>query len=312
MSFVRQIIVGVEMPSEQPWEVGAIAAPCRVAFQMAIQSALTSRVPVTLATVIPAAQSEWFGSPEDAARVVVQNRIAALDLLQKLAQEEWADANSSQLSCVVLTGEPWEELIRVAGNRPDSLLVCGTRDQGTLRRVVFGSTGLKLLRLSPGAVWLVKPRVDDNDSTDIVAATDGTSVGSDVLITAVKLAKSLNARLHVIHAVDAAQPTSELLQAAEAKIHEQLGTTDYRTLPFGVKVQIVQGKADQSILKTVEDVKADVLLLGTTSKTGVSGLLPGSTVERLLPELSCSLMALKPEGFRSMLPADFWSHANHR
>jgi hypothetical protein len=36
--------------------------------------------------------------------------------------------------------------------------------------------------------------------------------------------------------------------------------------------------------------------------------LPGSTVERLLPELSCSVMAIKPEGFRSMLPADFWTH----
>jgi len=311
MSFARQIIVGIEMPSEQPWEVDAIAAPCRVAFQMAILSAQSSRVPVTLATVIPNAQTEWFGSPEDADRLAVQSRIAALAVLQKLAQEEWPEANSSQLLCVVLTGEPWEELIRVAGNRPDSLLVCGTRDQGTFRRVFFGSTGLKLLRLSPGAVWLVKPRVDDNDSTDIVAATDGMSVGSDVLFTAVKLAKSLNARLHVVHAVDTAQPTSELLQAAEATVHEQLGATDYRTLPFGVKVQIVPGRADESILKAVEDVKADVLLLGTSSKTGVSGLLPGSTVERLLPELSCSLMALKPEGFRSMLPADFWSHVSH-
>ena len=52
---------------------------------------------------------------------------------------------------------------------------------------------------------------------------------------------------------------------------------------------------------------ADLVILGTSSKTGVSGLLPGSTVERLLPELQCSVLALKPEGFRTMLPPDFWT-----
>jgi universal stress protein E len=91
-------------------------------------------------------------------------------------------------------------------------------------------------------------------------------------------------------------------------VQQQLANTDYRTLPFGVKVHIKSGSPDQCILDAVKEVNADLVVLGTSSKTGVSGLLPGSTVERLLPELSCSVMAIKPEGFRSMLPADFWTH----
>jgi universal stress protein E len=174
--------------------------------------------------------------------------------------------------------------------------------------VIFGSTGLKLLRLSPGAVWLVKPREDDNDSTDIIAATDGGNVGADVIVTAVPLAKSLNARLHIVHAVEGEAGTSEALPQAEALVHQQLANTDYRTLPFGVKLHIKSGSPDQCILDAVKEVNADLVVLGTSSRTGVSGLLPGSTVERLLPELPCSVMAIKPEGFRSILPADFWTH----
>jgi len=188
------------------------------------------------------------------------------------------------------------------------MLICGTRDEGTVRRVLFGSTGLKLLRLSPGTVWLVKPREDDNDSTDIIAATDGGNVGADVIVTAVPLAKSLNARLHVVHAVEGGTGTPEALQQAEAEVHQQLANTDCRTLPFGVKVHIKSGSPDQCILDAVKEVNADLVVLGTSSRTGVSGLLPGSTVERLLPELPCSVMAIKPEGFRSMLPTDFWTH----
>lgn len=308
MSFSRRIVVGIEMPKSRPWNAENLCGPSQMAVLHAFQAAGSSRLPLTLVTVLPASAGSWLKTPEELERAAASDRAEAESVLKELCRKYASDSAASNAEIKIMRGSAWEELIRCVGNRPDSMLICGTRDEGTVRRVIFGSTGLKLLRLSPGTVWLVKPREDDNDSTDIIAATDGGNVGADVIVTAVPLAKSLNARLHIVHAVESGPGSPETLQQAESVVHQQLANTDYRTLPFGVKVLIKAGSPDQCILDAVKEVNADLVVLGTSSKTGVSGLLPGSTVERLLPELPCSVMAIKPEGFRSMLPADFWTH----
>ena len=308
MSFSRRIVVGVEMPKSRPWKAENLCGPSRMAVMHAFQAAGSSRLPLTLVTVLTAPSGGWMKTPEELERVAASDRAEAESVLKELCRKYASESAASNAEIKIMRGSAWEELIRSVGNRPDSMLICGTRDEGTVRRVLFGSTGLKLLRLAPGTVWLVKPREDDNDSTDIIAATDGGNVGADVIVTAVPLAKSLNARLHIVHAVEGGAVTPDVLQQAEAVVQQQLANTDYRTLPFGVKVLIKSGSPDQCILDAVKEINADLVVLGTSSKTGVSGLLPGSTVERLLPELPCSVMAIKPEGFRSMLPADFWTH----
>lgn len=301
---VKRIVVGVEMPTERPWDASKLKLPTQLAVRNAFQVADGGRIPVTLASVLQAPSAGWFGSHENADRQLIQDRTAAEAILNKLQQQYAAGAEfGRQVDCVVRTGHAWEELIRLAGNRPDTLFVCGTRDLGSLRRLLFGSTGLKLLRLAPGPVWIVKPSLEENDSVDIVACTDLGPVGADVIRTAVSMASKLSARVHVVHAAEEGSDVTDLT----GKVHEQLAATDYRTLLTGVKVQVSVGAADAGILNAVREANVDLVILGTSSKTGVSGLLPGSTVERLLPELKCSVLALKPEGFRTMLPPEFWT-----
>ncbi len=302
---VRRCVMGVEMPAIRPWVAANLAAPSRLAVRQAFQVANTDRIPVTLVTVVPAPSEGWFGSSEETERNAQLDLTAAEAVLRDLQAQHTKHAGSPAAECLVRTGDAWEELILIAGNRPDTLLVCGTRELSLVRRVLFGTTGLKLLRLAPGPVWLVKPRIDDNDSTDIVAATDLGPVGADVLQSSVSLAKTLNAKLHVVHAAAGGGPKE--LADSQSRIHAQLAATDYRTLPFGVRVKVIPGDADQCILTTAQEANADLVVIGTSSKSGASALLPGSTVERLLSQLTCSVLALKPEGFRSMLPADFWT-----
>lgn len=299
---VKRIVVGVEMPKQRPWTADALAAPSRLAVRHATEIASNGRTPITLVSVLNAKSAGWLSSHDDADRQLIMDRTAADAVLRDL-QAKYATESNLAIECAVRVGDAWEELIRIAGNRPDTLTVVGTRDLSSLRRVLFGSTGLKLLRLSPGPVWIYKPSPVENESTDIVAATDLGPVGANVIRTAVSIAAGMSARVHIIHAASPGSNESEL----QGQVYEQLAETDYRTLPFGVKVTVSHGEADQCILNAVSDVNADLVVLGTSSQTGVSGLLPGSTVERLLPELQCSVLALKPDGFRSVLPPDFWT-----
>ncbi|WP_432648854.1 universal stress protein [Methylomarinum roseum] len=39
--------------------------------------------------------------------------------------------------------------------------------------------------------------------------------------------------------------------------------------------------------------------MGTLGQTGISGFLIGNTAEAILDQLQCSVLAIKPPGFRS-------------
>jgi universal stress protein E len=47
---------------------------------------------------------------------------------------------------------------------------------------------------------------------------------------------------------------------------------------------------------TVYD-KTDLILMGTVARTGIAGLLMGNTAEKILQNVSCSVLALKPSSF---------------
>ncbi|MEQ1895543.1 MAG: universal stress protein [Planctomycetota bacterium] len=49
----------------------------------------------------------------------------------------------------------------------------------------------------------------------------------------------------------------------------------------------------------VERVGAGLLVMGSVSRGGITGLLLGNTAERLLDRVSCSLLTIKPRDFVS-------------
>lgn len=313
MYLVRKIVVGVQMPAAYPWQAAELPAPSRAALQQALDLARAARLPVRLVTVLPEAKVGWLGSADQVQAALEQHRQAALTVLQELATE--ATGLADQIDCVVATGTAWMELLRAAGNAPQTLIVCGTRGTGRIRRALFGSTGSRLVRNAAGPVWLVSPREDQNRPLEILAATDLTSVGEDILLTAVSLSRQLPSRLHVVHVVDqmlerflrrTGTPPEQLedlrrksLEQAEQAVHDQLAVTDFRTLPQGVQVHVTEGPADVSILNALRELNIDVLIMATHARGGMAGVVMGNTAESLLPDIPCSLIVVKPDDFVS-------------
>ena len=48
-------------------------------------------------------------------------------------------------------------------------------------------------------------------------------------------------------------------------------------------------------LATAKEV--ELIVMGTVSRTGVAGLLIGNTAERILHQVDCSVLTVKPDGF---------------
>ncbi len=67
------------------------------------------------------------------------------------------------------------------------------------------------------------------------------------------------------------------------------------------RVHLLNGAAGQVIPRLVARDRFDLLVMGTIARAGVPGLLIGNTAERMLGEANCSVLAIKPRGFVSLV-----------
>ena len=65
------------------------------------------------------------------------------------------------------------------------------------------------------------------------------------------------------------------------------------------QVHVVNGPAAEAISELVTRHRINLLVLGTVARSGLSGLLMGNTAERILDDVTCSVLAVKPPGFVS-------------
>jgi universal stress protein E len=241
--------------------------------------------------------------------------------VRQLLDELVAQAAARGVSAAgeVVSGDAWREICRRAAAGSCELVVVGTREAGRASRLLFGSTGMKLLRYCPCPVWITKPD-EPRDEPEVLVASDLSEVSRDALEIGVTGARLMGAKLWVVHALEhqleqrlrhvgLSDGTVEQMREHERRevehaLHEQLACTDYRTLPYGVQVRVVDGQAETVILGMIEEHRIDLLVMGTVARTGLSGLLVGNTAEQIMPQVPCSILAVKPRGFQCPVSFD--------
>ncbi|WP_163830662.1 universal stress protein [Spartinivicinus ruber] len=67
----------------------------------------------------------------------------------------------------------------------------------------------------------------------------------------------------------------------------------------GVFPHLVKGKASEEIHRVAEELNIDMIVMGTVGRTGLAGYVIGNTAENVLSETSCSILAIKPDGFKA-------------
>lgn len=311
MYVLNRIVVGVEMPESQPWESANLDAVTRVAVQHSFHLAASIGIPLHLIAVLSYPEIGLFRSRDEAKRRADADNEEAEQVLASL-NSDYADLRVTTSSEVVF-GRPWFEILRAAEASRKTLIICGTRSKSSVSRLLFGNTGHKLLRNAPGPVWLLKPQIDDDAVLDVLAATDLSEIGTDVISAGVTIGRAFPVQLTVMHALDAgldrrmahsgasdeeiANWCAEDEVRAEEQLHEQLSDTDFRTLATGVQTKITKGPAVACVLSTIEELDIDLLIIASSGREGIPRMLFGNTVERLLPELPCSLLTIKPDDF---------------
>ena len=121
----------------------------------------------------------------------------------------------------------------------------------------------------------------------VLVATDFSEVSERAEGRASELARSMNARLHLVHVVepiddpeDTDEETREFHRSLEVRASQLLQERMGQWVGISVSYSVVLGHRPQSILRVAEQEEADMLVLGTHPMD--EGELPrGSTSQRV-------------------------------
>jgi universal stress protein E len=196
------------------------------------------------------------------------------------------------------------------------LIVAGRHDPNASCGFFPRLTDWELLRQSPVPVLLVKrsclyrhPNVLAAVDPELVHAKPA-ELDDEILGFATALARTLRGNLHAIHAYapmvvgSAATSVSdniavglEEIAAAEARIgfESLLATSD---IPANRR-HLIGASPAEAISATARRTRADIVVMGTLSRSGVKGLFIGNTAERLMKQIPCDVLILQPARFAS-------------
>lgn len=129
----------------------------------------------------------------------------------------------------------------------------------------------------------------------ILSPVDFSETSTHALQTAIELASQLNADLHLVHVyqfpafsipeADLATPVDISIQKDyEKRLEQQLEDIHKKYSDSKVKIDstLVEGVPYIEIVRTANDLKADLIVLGTHGRTGIAHMLLGSVAERVV------------------------------
>lgn len=219
----------------------------------------------------------------------------------------------------VRTGVPHIELIRMATEvKADVIFVTG-RSPSPGRHSV-GSTTQRLLRKCPIPLWIERPARRTRRKR-IMAAVDLGPPGSAavspnprIMNIAVAVALRLDAEMFVFHAWSlwgenllrrpGRVPSGELAQLAEqtravqGNLLQDLAR-EFSTPGLQISPILARGDPQDTIPAAVAENRVDLLVMGSISRTGLPGLIIGTTVEKIVDSVTCSVLTVKPAAFVS-------------
>jgi nucleotide-binding universal stress UspA family protein len=138
----------------------------------------------------------------------------------------------------------------------------------------------------------------------ILIALDGSAVAARAADVALDLARSLHGEVALVHAVEpiadyAAEggiPTAVLLSETEEDGRRMLAGYRQRTSSAPPPLELLRlGKPGQEIVKAASEWPADLVVIGSHGRTGLSRLVMGSVAEHVMRHAPCPVLVVRAQ-----------------
>lgn len=247
---------------------------------------------------------------ENMRQAVVDERT---DWLAELVEPLVAKSNTSIDIKVVWHNRPFESIIYEVIDYSYDLIVKGTHQHSSLKSVIFTPTDWHLMRKAPVPVLLVKDHdwpEDGNIIASINAVSDEEehrSLNNLITIHGIKFAEMLSGKLNLVNAYPGS-PVNIAIEIPEfdpdsynnsIKLHHQQALNEHST-KYGIEQSccyVEKGLPEDIIPQVANQIDAELVIIGTVGRLGISAALLGNTAEHVIDALDCDVLTIKPTGF---------------
>jgi nucleotide-binding universal stress UspA family protein len=300
---------------ENVWLYVEARAPASQALAAAVEATQRNEGTLTVIGAIGRSENQVFRTyfGRKVLRMVREDREARLHGLEDLARRSLPPG---RVRSTMLEGEvPWHSVVLHAIAHPPDLLVVPARGDDP-----FGpdSVTQHLFRKCPVPVWSVHPGQVPIPRR-VLAAVDPGGSGSverdlarRVLELALRIAGTRPIELHAAHAWSVpsealirskfgARRTKAFLDQQRQLAQEQLEEliSEAHLEPSLAGVHLPAGHPASAIPALAAELDADLVVLGSSGRKGLAGILIGSTAEAIVTRMARSVVVVKPAGYVS-------------
>jgi len=210
--------------------------------------------------------------------------------------------------CLVLHGEPAAGILRVAEEKPHSLIVMSTHGRSGLGRWLYGSVADEVLHSASSPLMLVSAACDNRWSMDrpfrVLIPLDGSPHSEEALTLVHRFHRPETSELFITRSVD--DVTSEIsewndpeapFEVPEIRVaHEYLSdiAEPLRQKGYTVHQRVSREEPAVAIARFARESGADLVAMATHGRHGASRLILGSVATGTLHRAHIPLLLTRP------------------
>jgi len=201
-------------------------------------------------------------------------------------------------------GNHFDKIIKTADNIHANVIVIGAGEKTKDDVFQLGTTAEKIIRKSTKPVWIVKNN-SPLDVKNILCPVDFSTESKRALKNAIIMARRFNAELIVLSVYEMIYSDSLKLKLDWEEETEYIRLEherEFNSFLEGFNLtdlnwdrEIMKGLPSEEILKAISLYNTDLLIMGTTGKSGLNRIVMGSVTEKVVREVPCSFITIKSE-----------------
>ncbi|PJG86410.1 universal stress protein UspE [Conservatibacter flavescens] len=238
---------------------------------------------------------------------VIQQR---LELLQPYL-EKYADPMIQFESSVVWNSNEAEAIVQQITEKHYDLVVKYTKEEDSLAALIFTPMDWQLLRKCEVPILIVKDGDWKHQRRILVAVNVSgdeeyhESFNQELITMSMDLAETYErGNIHLVNAYPPT-PVNMAIDLPEFNASEYSNSIRGQHLlnmkklrqQFGIDedhTHVYEGFPEEVIPKVAQELGAELVVLGTVGRTGLSAAFLGNTAEHVISKLNCNLLAIKP------------------
>ncbi len=212
---------------------------------------------------------------------------------------------------IVWHNRPYEAILNKVEAGNYDLIVKGTHDHNVLKSVIFTPTDWHLLRKSHCPVLLVKDHAWPENGNILVAVNSGSdesyhqSLNQKVLADAQVLGKKIKGNVHLVNsypgtpvniAIEIPEFDANAYSSAIEKHHRKATSDLAEQFNFSLdQLHVKEGLPEDVIPAVAKEIDAELVIIGSVGRTGLSAALLGNTAEHIIDQLDCDVLAVRAD-----------------